>query len=134
VDGVERAWLGVVMQLPVGAHVWEARPGDARCCKKTSGQVTVVPPLADKPSAVQVIHVNMDLNDAAVSLAANAPRGAQLHCSDIGLTVPVGKTVVTKLRQVEWIGTCSFAAPDRPPRVRSVTLKAGESWTLDWPE
>jgi hypothetical protein len=134
VDGVERAWWGAEMQLSVGVHAVEARPRDARCCKKTSGQVTVLPAPADKPSALQTIHVNLDLNDAAVSLAANAPMGAQLYCSDIGLTVPAGKTVLTKLRQVEWMGTCSFVAPERPPRVRSVTLRAGDSRALDWPE
>src|SRR5262249_7429041 len=109
IDGVERIWFGAYIELSVGTHNVEARPEATVCCKTTTGPVTVLPPPADKPRDLQGVWFSLDLNPASVNLAANAPRGAQVHCRGLGLTVLAGRTAVVALHALDWTGTCELS-------------------------
>ncbi len=131
VDGVDTPWWGRTIVLPTGPHLVEATPTDARCCKKVSTSVTVQP---GQPGDLQHVLLQMEILPASVTFAANAPPGARVSCTDVGISLSPGATVNVKLRDSEWTVPCLFTAPDRTSRSGSVKLKAGEPRTIPWPE
>jgi hypothetical protein len=135
IDGTEeKRWLSTPVPLSVGNHAVEVTPNDANCCQKSSTTVVVEAPPSDKPDAEKPVYLQMQLNPAAVTLAASAPRGASVFCPEIGLTVPAGVSVSAKLRDAQQMVTCSFLAPDRPTRQHTVTLEAGGMKVIPWPD
>jgi hypothetical protein len=135
IDGVVRdRWLGVVFPLSIGNHTVEVTPQEPRCCQKSTTTVAVDLPPSGKLDEEKTIYLEMAINPANVSLAANAPRGASVSCPDIGLTVSTGAAVPAKLREPSWTGTCVFVAPDRARRLHTVILNAGETKAITWPD
>jgi serine/threonine-protein kinase len=132
VDGVSQPSFAE-LSLAVGAHQVEARPNVERCCKKIAQTVMVEAPPAGQPDSVLAIPLTMELQPAFVTLSG-APPNAQLSCPQLGLTCFAGaQKKVEKLPEPSWSGSCSFTAPDKPPRKGHVTLNAGEVNAIPWP-
>jgi len=135
IDGVARpGWFTEVMALSVGPHTVEVTPTKDHCCRRRTSVEQIEAPAPGKPVEPQRIILVMELNPAQVSLAGGVPRGARLTCPDIALSLGAGYAATAKLREPEWMGTCFFTAPDRPQQKVNVTLEAGETKTVAWPE
>jgi eukaryotic-like serine/threonine-protein kinase len=133
VDGNPVSWFGASVVLSPGPHTISASMNGSKCCKAITGQVvTVTPPPAGDPTAVQALSFALEIQEATVTLVG-APRNGQLSCSGIGLVVFAGQSQRIKPSTAEWTGPCKFTASiDKPPKVASITLRAGESNDVPW--
>ena len=132
VDGTpQRSWLQE-LSLAVGPHSVEVIPNVELCCKRLSATVTVEPAPAGAPDSVQPIGLVMEIRPATVILSG-APQNAQLSCTGLALTCFAGSSTQVKLPEPSWSGSCTFTAPEKPPRRGGVTLNAGETNAIPWP-
>jgi hypothetical protein len=74
----------------------------------------------------------MEVLPARVTLLG-APQNAQLSCPQLQLICFAGGQQQVKLSEPLWQGSCTFTAPDKPPRRWPVVIKAGEVNTIPWP-
>ena len=132
VDGTpQRSWLQE-LSLSVGPHAVEVIPNVERCCKRLVTTVTVEAASASAPDSVQPIGLVMEIRPATVTLSG-APQNAQLSCTALALTCFAGSSNQVKLPEPSWSGTCTFTAPEKPPRRAQVTLNAGDVNAVPWP-
>jgi serine/threonine-protein kinase len=130
-DGVEHSnWFGVKHKLTVGSHPVEAFvPAGNPCCDPVSRNVDVVAAPEDNPTAVQTVSLVLRIKNASATLV-NAPPGSSMSCPN-GLSVASGSTGSVAMTDVDWSGSCTFSPGDKS---RSVTLQAGRTVTIPWPE
>jgi serine/threonine-protein kinase len=133
-DGQVRTW-GAPFKLPPGAHPYKiTSPEGAKCCKSPKeGTLTVVPAPAEKPDEPQIVILQLELNPASATLAG-APANSQVVCGGL-VTLSPGQTQKgIKLNRPDQLISCVFTSPDGPALNKSVSLKAGEANTINWPQ
>ncbi len=131
-DGQDVAWFSTVLSLPPGPHSIRVAVPKSKCCKPYTGTQVVQPAQAGKPDEVQAIVIKLETLPATVSLAGAPPNG-QYTCPSIGLSGFGGGSKQITLSDVVWVGTCEFRAPSAAVKTSTVTLKAGEPNTIEWP-
>jgi serine/threonine-protein kinase len=131
-DGQDVAWFSSVFSLAPGPHSIRVAVPKSKCCKPYSGSQTILPAPAGKPDEVQAIVIKLETLPATVSLAGAPPNG-QYTCPSLGLSGFSGGSKQITLSDVVWVGTCEFRAPSANVKSATVTLKAGEPNTIEWP-
>jgi serine/threonine-protein kinase len=131
-DGQDVAWFSSVFSLVPGPHSIRVAVPKSKCCKPYSGSQTILPAPAGKPDEVQAIVIKLETLPATVSLAGAPPNG-QYTCPSLGLSGFSGGSKQITLSDVVWAGTCEFRAPSANVKSATVTLKAGEPNTIEWP-
>ncbi|MCK6591832.1 MAG: hypothetical protein L6Q76_30135, partial [Polyangiaceae bacterium] len=131
-DGQDVAWFSTVFSLAPGPHQVRVTVPKSKCCKPYSGTQTILPAPVGKPDEVQAIVIRLETLPATVSLAGAPPNG-QYTCPSLGLSGFSGGSKQITLSDVVWVGTCEFRAPSASVKNATVTLKAGEPNTIEWP-
>jgi serine/threonine-protein kinase len=131
-DGQDVAWFSSVFSLAPGPHSVRVAVPKSKCCKPYSGTQNIQPAPSNKPDEIQAIVIKLETLPATVSLAGAPPNG-QYTCPSIGLSGFAGGSKQITLSDVVWAGTCEFRAPSANVKTSTVTLKAGEPNTIEWP-
>ncbi len=131
-DGRPLEWFNRTHVLSVGAHQARVELDPSPCCKPLSSTIRVTAPPADNPGEELLIPLRMDLHPATVTLT-DGPPGGQLSCSSVALSLAPGGRAQVKLKDASESVPCMFTS-DKPPRKKTVTLRAGEQNRIAWPK
>lgn len=131
-DGREVPWFGVVHELSLGPHSFEAVPPSSNCCKATGPQTREIV----AGDAVLTIEIALPFKDATLSVPS-VPDGARVVCSGLfGGELSRAGTRTIPMRSAELTEPCLLIpAPDSGSTTsrKQVTLHPGRTTELVWP-
>lgn len=112
--------------MTVGTHAWRASVANSNCCEETAGSFEV-----RAGDGVQLVGLSVPFKDARLT-GQGAPEGATLRCNVLKGSGPASGTYAVKMSALDLGGVCWIDAPGLPTQQSSITLRAGETYTVPW--